>query len=181
MRLLTALLVTIGCAMAADKRPVSPPGVKPIGPYSPGILTRDFLYVSGQGAKNAQGQIPPDLEGQLRQCFENVKAVVNEAGLTMEHVVYTQVYLTDASDEGPLNRVWKEFFPKSPPARSTIGVAQLPATPVEMSAVAVRDLSRKKIVTPPGYPARSPLSAGVIPGDRVYLCGFIGRDIDAGR
>ena len=62
----------------------------------------------------------------------------------MEHVVYTQVYLSDASDEGPLNRVWKHYFPQSPPARSTIGIARLPGTPVEMSAVAVRDLARKK-------------------------------------
>jgi reactive intermediate/imine deaminase len=181
MRLLTAELAMICCAIAADKRPISPASVKPIGPYSPGILTRDFLYVSGQGAKNLQGQIPPDLEGQLRQCFENVKAVVVGAGLTMDHVVYTQVYLTDPTDEGPLNRVWKEYFPKSPPARSTIGVALLPATPVEMSAVAVRDLSRKKTVTPPGYPASSPLSASVIAGDRMYLSGFLGRDINTGR
>src|SRR5437763_5878067 len=99
----------------------------------------------------------------------------------MDHVVHTQVYLIDAGDEGPLNAVWKQYFPKSPPARSTIGVAQLPATPVEMSAVAVRDLSRKKIVTPPGYPASSPLSAGVIAGDRMYLSGFLGRDINTGR
>jgi reactive intermediate/imine deaminase len=181
MRLLTAALAMICCAMAADKRPISPATIKPIGPYSPGILTQDFLYVSGQGAKNPQGQIPPDLEGQLRQCFANVKAVVDTAGLTMEHVVYTQVYLTDPSDEGPLNRVWKEYFPKSPPARATIGVALLPATPVEMSAVAVRDLGRKKTVAPPGYPASSPLSPGVIAGDRLYLSGFLGRDIDTGR
>jgi reactive intermediate/imine deaminase len=179
MRLLTAGLA-ICCATAADKRPISPATIKPIGPYSPGILTRDFLYVSGQGAKNPQGQIPPDLEGQLRQCFENVKAVVDGAGLTMDHVVYTQVYLTDPTDEGPLNRVWKEYFPKSPPARSTIGVALLPATPVEMSAVAVRDLGRKKTVAPPGYPASSPLSPGVIAGDRLYLSGFLGRDINTG-
>ena len=53
--------------------------------------------------------------------FENVKTIVEAAGLTMEHVVYTQVYLTDATDEGPLNKVWKEYFPKSPPARSTGG------------------------------------------------------------
>jgi 2-iminobutanoate/2-iminopropanoate deaminase len=181
MRLPIAGLAMMCCAIAAEKRPISPATIKPIGPYSPGILTRDFLYVSGQGAKNPQGQIPPDIEGQLRQCFENVKAVVDGAGLTMDHVVYTQVYLTDATDEGPLNRVWKEYFPKSPPARSTIGVARLPDTPVEMSAVAVVDLSRKKIVAPPGYPATSPLSPGVIAGDRMYLSGFLGRDIGTGR
>src|SRR5262249_44710777 len=103
------------------------------------------------------------------------------AGLTMEHVVYAQVYLTGSGDEGPLNAVWKQYFPKSPPARSTIGVAQLPGTPVEMSAVAVRDLSRKKPVAPPGDPSSSPLSPGVMAGDRLYLSGFLGRDINTSQ
>src|SRR5690349_20434573 len=107
---LTAL-VFAGASLADDRNAVAPPGVKPIGPYSPGILTRDFLYVSGQGAKNTAGQIPASLEGQLRQMFENVKTIVEAAGLTMSHVVYTQVYLYDATDEEPLNRVWKEYFP----------------------------------------------------------------------
>src|SRR5947209_15265605 len=181
MQTVFAALAVLSSAGAQERKAVTPPGVVPIGPYSPGILTQQFLDVSGQGAKNAAGQIPPDLDHQLRQCFENVKTIVEAAGLTMEHVVYTQVYLTDASDEGPLNNVWKQYFPKSPPARSTIGVALLPGTPVEMSAVAVRDLSRKKIVTPPGYPATSPLSPGVLAGERLYLSGFLGRDINTGR
>jgi reactive intermediate/imine deaminase len=181
MRPLTLLLALLCCAEAAEKRPISPETIKPIGPYSPGILTSDFLYVSGQGAKNPQGEIPAGMEGQLRQCFENVKAVVSAAGLTMDHVVYAQVYLTGPLDEDSLNRVWKEYFPKSPPARSTLGVARLPDTPVEMNVVAVRDLSRRKTVAPPGYPAGSPFSAGVIANDRFYLSGFFGRDSDTGR
>jgi enamine deaminase RidA (YjgF/YER057c/UK114 family) len=100
----------------------------------------------------------------------------------MEHVVNAQVYLTDpAASEDSLDRVWKEYFPKSPPARSTVGVARLPDTPVEMTAVAVRDLSRKKIVAPPGYPAGSLFPAGVIAGDRMYLSGVYGRDPNSGR
>jgi len=179
MRLLITALSLLFFAAAAERRPIALPDIKPIGPYSSGILTQDFLYVSGQGAKNAEGQIAPDMEGQLRQCFENVKGVVEAAGLTMEHVVYTQVYLTDASDERPLNRVWTRYFPKAPPARSTIGIARLPGTPVEMSAV--RDLSRKKPMAPPGYPASSPLSPGVLADGRLYLSGFLGRDINTGR
>jgi reactive intermediate/imine deaminase len=182
MKLALTALLSIGALAGAEKSPVSPPGIKPIGPYSPGILTRDFLYVSGQGAKNTEGQMAADVEGQLRQTFENVKKIVEAAGLTMAHVVYTQVYLSEPSDEGPLNRVWKEYFPKSPPARSTIGIARLPgSTPVEMSAVAVRDLARRKVVVPRGYPATSPLSPGVVAGDRMYLSGFLGRDINTGR
>ena len=178
---LAAMAAVATLLTGAERRAIAPPTIVPIGPYSPGILTDDFLYVSGQGAKNAEGKIPPDLDHQLRQCFENVKTIVEAAGLTMQHVVYAQVYLTDATDEGPLDTVWKQYFPKSPPARSTIGVAQLPGTPVEMNAVAVRELSRKRPVLPPGYRADSPLSPGVMAGDRLYLSGFTGRDINTGR
>src|SRR5262245_38833152 len=118
MRFWITALMLMSSLPAAERRAVTPPGVKPIGPYSPGILTSDFLYVSGQGARNPEGQMAADQEGQLRQMFENVKKIVEGAGLTMEHVVYTQVYLMDPTDEGPLNKVWKEYFPKMPPARS---------------------------------------------------------------
>lgn len=183
MRILViALVMTLSAAcLPGAVKQIAPPGVKPVGPYSPGILTDDFLYVSGQGAKDSSGQIPTDTEGQVRNVLENIKTIVEAAGLTMEHVVYTQVYLTDYSDEGPLNRVFKQYFPKAPPARSTIGVAKLPGTPLEISAVAVRDLSKKKVIVPPGYPANAPLSPGVIAGDRMYLSGFLGRDITTGQ
>jgi reactive intermediate/imine deaminase len=181
LRTFAAVVLIVSCGWAADIRPVAPPGVKPVGPYSPGILTSDFLYVSGQGARDAAGQIPNDAEGQLRNVLENIKTIVEAAGLTTEHIVYTQVYLTDYSDEGPLNRVFRQYFPKAPPARSTIGVAKLPGTPVEISAVAIRDLSRKKPVVPDNYPPNSPLSPGVIAGDRMYLSGFLGRDINTGQ
>src|SRR3954447_2820097 len=181
-RLFAVLALTVGCACAPGAvKQISPPGVVPVGPYSPGILTDNFLYVSGQGAKDASGKIPTDMEGQLRNVLENIKVIVEAAGLTMEHVVYTQVYLTEFADEEPLNRVFKQYFPKVPPARSTIGVAKLPGTPVEISAVAIRDLSKKKAVIPPNYPAGLPLSAGMIAGDRMYLSGFLGRDINTGQ
>lgn len=183
MRILFGALAAtsiLSCALSAVKQ-ISPPGIKPVGPYSPGILTDEFLYVSGQGAKDAAGQIPIDMDGQVRNVLENVKTVVEGAGLTMEHIVYTQVYLTDYSDDGPLNRIWKQYFPKAPPARSTIGVAKLPGTPLEISAVAVRDLSKKRVVVPSGYPASSPISPGVLAGERLYLSGFLGRDINTGQ
>jgi enamine deaminase RidA (YjgF/YER057c/UK114 family) len=182
MRILTAIfLVGALFAFAAERKAVAPAGVKPAGPYSPGILSGDFLYVSGVGAANAQQQIANDEDGQFRQCFENMKAIVEGGGLTMDHVVYVQVYLKNYSDEGPLNRVWKQYFPKAPPARSTIGVAAMHGTPVEMSAVAVKDLARKKVITPPNYPASSPLSAAIQVGDRLYVSGHLGRDINTGR
>src|SRR5712671_7153833 len=93
-RFLTAIL--LACALLAaglEKRVIFPPSAKPVGPYSPGIFAGEFLYVSGQGARAPNGQIPATFDEQARQSFENVKSIVETAGLTMEHVVYTHVYL----------------------------------------------------------------------------------------
>ena len=78
-----------------ERRVIAPPGPKPVGPYSPGIVAGDFLYVSGQGARDRDGQLPAAVEAQVRQTLDNVKGIVEAAGLTMEHVVYSQVYLHD--------------------------------------------------------------------------------------
>jgi reactive intermediate/imine deaminase len=164
-------------ANGAEKRAIFPQSVKPIGLYSPGILVGEYLYVSGQGARGPDRQMPTTFEGQLRQCLENIKSVVEAAGLTMENVVYTQAYLTDISNYDHMDPVWRQFFPKAPPARSIMGVHRLPDdTPVEISAVAVRDLARKRVIAPAGYPADAAISSGVIGGERLYLSGFLGRD-----
>src|SRR4051812_47360207 len=92
---LCTLFLFLHPAFAAEKKAISPAnGPKPVGPYSPGVLTNEYLYVSGQGAKKADGSIPASLDDQLRQCFANIKTIVEAAGLTMEHVVMSQVYLT---------------------------------------------------------------------------------------
>ena len=183
-RFLPAIL--LACALFAaslEKRVIFPPTAKPVGPYSPGIFAGEFLYISGQGARGPDGQIPASFEAQARQSFENVKSILDTAGLTMEHVVYTHVYLENAANYDAMNKVWAQYFSKGiPPARATVGVYKMPTdTPIEINAVAVRDLSRKKAVIPPGYPANASLSPGVMVGDRLYLSGFLGRDINTGK
>ena len=156
-------------AFAAEKKVITPAGARaPVGPYSPGIMAGDYLYVSGQGAAKADGSFPETTEQQTEQCLNNVKAIVEGAGLTMEHVVYAQLYLKNMAAYDDANRVWAKVFPKDPPARATLGVAKMPTdTPVEVTVVAVRDLSRKKVVYP----------GGVMVGDRLYLSGSFGRQI----
>ena len=164
------------------RRVIAPPGVKPIGPYSPGILTGDFLHVSGQGGRDAGGTLPGTVEGQARQTLQNVKAIVEAAGLTMEHVVYSQVYLDDMSHYDAMDRVWKEFFPRAPPARAVLGVYKLPTDiAVEINAVAFRDLSRKRRIVPAGYPQTLSWSPGMMAGNRLYLSGFLRADAATGR
>jgi len=161
---------------------IFPPGAKPVGPYSPGIFAGDFLYVSGQGARNPAGQIPEGFEAQTRQCLENIKTIVEAAGLTMEHIVYTQIYLKDTNNYEAMNGVLAQYFSKNPPARSTLGVYRMPTdTPIEINAVAVRDLARKKAVVPSGYKTVGPLAPGIQVGDRLYISGFLGRDPASGK
>lgn len=166
----------------AEKRVIAPPGPKPVGPYSPGILVGDFLYVSGQGARDAEGKLPATIEGQVRQTLQNLKTIVEAAGLTLEHVVYSQAYLDDMANYDALDRLWKEFFFKAPPARAVLGVYRMPTgTKVEVNAVAFRDLSRKRLIVPSGYPRNLSWTPGVMAGNRLYLSGFLGSDVATGR
>jgi len=183
MRLRYALLLTLAVTAAgAEKRAIFPPGVKVVGPYSPGIMAGDFLYVSGQGARRLDGQMPATFDEQVTQSLENVKTIVELAGLTMEHVVYTHVYLDNMANFDAMNRIYARYFPKNPPARATLGIVHLPTdTPVEINAVAVRDLSRKKPIVPAGYKSTAPLTPGIQAGDRLYISGMQGRDPDSGK
>lgn len=173
--------MAVQSAPVIELKPVAPAGAKPVGPYSPGIMAGDYLYVSGQGARDASGAIPQGIEAQTRQCLENIKAVVEAAGLTLEHVVYAQAYLSDIGNYEGMNKVYAQYFPSQPPARSTIGVARMPVeTPVEISVVAVRDKKMRKKINLPEMRVSVPISPGVLAGDRFYLSGILGHDFGAG-
>jgi reactive intermediate/imine deaminase len=159
---------------------VPTPGPALIGPYSPGISVGDYLYVSGQGAKGPDGSMPDTFAGQVRQTLDNVKAIVETAGLTMDHVVYMQVYLEDIQNFDEMNGIYAQYFPKAPPARATLGVAKLLGTPIEINAVAVRNISNKKPILVPGYDAREPVSPGILTHDRLFVSGMRGRDLRTG-
>jgi reactive intermediate/imine deaminase len=174
-----ALLLLAAVLAAAERKPIYPgTGPKPVGPYTPGILAGNYLYVSGQGARNAQNQIAPTFEAQVKQCLENVKSIVETAGLKMDSVVYAQIYLADIKNYAVLNKVWNAYFPSNPPARSVVGVAHMPAgTPVEISAVAITNPSlRKSAKVPPPRLAGASISSGVLVENRFYLGGIVGRN-----
>lgn len=169
--------------LAAQNLPIVPKSrPRPVGPYTPGIAAGDYLYVSGQGARRADGTIPSAFEDHVRQALDNVKVIVEAAGLTMDHVVYTHVYLTDMEKFADMNRVYAQYFPKAPPARATLGVARLPANNVvEINAVAVRNLSSKKPVSVAGYHPGEPASPGILTHDRLYVSGMRGRERPTGK
>ena len=120
--------------IATDKAPGA------IGPYSQAIDCGPFLFASGQIPINpATGAIPEGITAQTRQSLANVKAILEAAGLTMDNVVKTTVYLADMNDFAAMNEVYATFFPGNPPARSAVEVARLPKDAmVEIEAIAVR-------------------------------------------
>jgi reactive intermediate/imine deaminase len=170
--------IVIAAAAGADRRVIVPPaGPKPVGPYSPGILVGDYLYVSGQGSRTPDGRELGSFEERARQCLENVKAIVEAAGLTMEHVVYAHLYLDNLANLGVADRVWRTYFGKNPPARAVVGVKRMPTdTPIEITVVAVRDLAHKKVVELPRGEGRA-----VLTHDRLYLASVHGRDLATGK
>jgi enamine deaminase RidA (YjgF/YER057c/UK114 family) len=162
------LLLLAGLSAAADIKVVFPPGTRPVGPYSPGIVAGDYLYVSGQGARRANGTFPADAAAQLEECLAKIKTIVAAAGFSMEGMVYSQVYVRDVAVFPLVEQAWSRYFPKNGPARSVIGVASLPdETPVEVNAVVIRDPGAKKaLVVGPGE--RSVPDIVVTP-DRAYI------------
>ncbi|MCP5113928.1 MAG: RidA family protein, partial [bacterium] len=178
LRWLLTMMMVAGVVSAADRLVVVPKGgPPPVGPYSPGIVIGGYLYVSGQGARAPEGKRLDTFEDKARQCLENVKSIVVEAGLTMEHIVYAQVYLTDMANMAVMDRVWRSYFPRNAPARAVVGVNGIPAdNPIEITVVAVRDLAEKKVVELPGGEGRAVLTA-----DRLYLAATHGRDLSTGK
>lgn len=123
--------------IATDKAPAA------IGPYSQGVSAqlRSITITSGQlPIDPATGSFAEGgIAGQTRQSLLNVQAVLAAAGLTLENVIKTTVFLKDMNDFAAMNEVYATFFPGDPPARSAVEVARLPKDAlVEIEAIAAR-------------------------------------------
>ena len=98
-----------------------------IGPYSQAIEVGGFLFTSGQIPLDPKGgEMPSDIAEQTRRVMNNLKAVLDEAGMDFSNVVKTTVFITDLADFGVVNEVYGSFFGDNPPARSCVQVAALP-------------------------------------------------------
>ena len=112
---------------------------EPIGPYSQGVVSGEYIFLSGQvGRKHDTTELEAGIAAQTRQAILNMKVVLAEKNLTLDSVVKTTVFLSDMNDFAEMNGVYAEFFDeKTAPARSTVQVAGLPlAADMEIEAVA---------------------------------------------
>ena len=111
-----------------SKNPISTENApSAIGPYSQAVEAGGFIFTSGQlGINPKTGEFGDTVEEQARLSLENVKAILEAAGASLDQVVKTTVFLQDMRDFANMNAVYAEFFPENPPARSTVQVAALP-------------------------------------------------------
>jgi len=103
-------------------------GPKPIGPYSQAVRSNGFLFVSGQVALDPKSGefVGTDIRQQTERVLDNLKAILEAAGVSLHHVVKTTVFLKDMNDFTAMNETYARFFTAAPPARSTVQAARLP-------------------------------------------------------
>jgi 2-iminobutanoate/2-iminopropanoate deaminase len=142
--LLVALYIClnqIAFSQIADKKVIETTNAPaPIGPYSQAIQAGNFLFVSGQIAKDPfTGAMKNDtITAEATQVMNNVKAVLEAAGLETDNIVKATIYLTDINDFKAVNDIYSSYLKKPYPAQEAIQVANLPANAkIEISVIAI--------------------------------------------
>jgi 2-iminobutanoate/2-iminopropanoate deaminase len=123
------------------KRAITTPKAKAIGPYSMAVESGDLVFLSGQIPLDAAtGKlVEGDISAQAKQSLENLKTILEAAGLGFGHVVKTTIFLTSMADFAAVNEVYKAYMSEPYPARSTFAVAALPmGAKVEIEMIASR-------------------------------------------
>jgi len=165
----------------AQVHAVVPTQATPNRVYSPAVDSGDYIYISGQGPRRVDGTPPSAFRDQVRQALDNVKKIVEAAGLQMDHVVYTQVYLEDMKQFEEMDRAFGEYFGKAPPARAVLGVARVPEPPIQISAVAVRDLTDRRAIYPSNFKWKESAAPGILTHDQLFISSMPGSELETGK
>lgn len=125
--------------------------------------------------------MPDTFEGKVRQAIDNCGKILKDEGLGFAQVVNVNLYLTDLSALPVVDKIYQKYFPKTPPARTVLGVPALPGgVPFEITVTASRSRDRKIISLPGDSVTAARLrSPGLLVGDVLYLSGQLGRGATA--
>jgi reactive intermediate/imine deaminase len=150
-------------------------------PFSPAVKAGGLIYAAGTLATDAQGQIiKGDIKPQTRQVLDNLAGVLKAGGSSLANAASVMVYLKSASDFAAMNEVYRTYWPKDPPTRTTVVVSApfaLPDGLVEMSMVAVPDGGERVVVHPSDWiQSPNPYSYGIKSGNTLFLSGLISRN-----
>ena len=124
----------------AKKHIISKDAPPAVGPYSHAVKVGNLIYISGQGPFNRDGSglVKGTFSEQVEYTMENLKVILNSCGCDFSDVIKVTVFLIDMSLFTEFNDIYKKYFKKDFPARSCVGVAQLPGgIPVEIEAIAL--------------------------------------------
>lgn len=119
----------------------TPNAPAPIGPYNQAVQSGDFLFISGQVCIDpASGELKnKDLAEETHQVMHNLKAILQEAGMTFSNVVKTTIFITDMKRFAEINEIYGKYFSENFPARETVQVSALPKmVNIEISMIAAR-------------------------------------------
>src|SRR5262249_2603348 len=140
-----------------------------------------YLYISAQGPHTKSGAIPTNFPGQARQSLDNIKSILESAHLTLDNLVYLQVYLEDINNSTALDQSFAAYFLKPPPARSVLGEAKLPDPAIKINAIAVRDATGLQAITPKNFKPGKSFPPGILPHDRLFISPRPGADPASGK
>lgn len=184
LRMLSIALVFCSLATAQDRvhTVIPQPGdsSQTNRPYSHGVDAGDYLYISGQGPRKPDGSMSANFTDQVKQTLDNVQSIAKAAGLSLDHVVYMQVYLEDMTKYDEMKNAVARYFGKSQPALAVLGVARVPDSAVEISSVAVLKLENKKPIYPSNIQQDGP-PPGMLTHDRLFVSSMPGADPVSGK
>jgi len=165
MFLLIASLATL-VGQIPEKKFMTKDGTRPTGLFAPGIIVGKTVYIAGRGDYKPNEELP----NKVRNCLGEIRKTLQVSGLDFKNVVHNFCYLEDRTWYEEFNKVYAEFFPTNPPARTTLGVPHVPGeSRLEITTIAYADTKGiKPVGTPPGG---FPFTPGMIAGDTLYISG----------
>ena len=185
MRLFTVLALAIAAVSMtfgqSSSKQIVTTGGNPTLPFSPAVKAGGLIYVAGTLGTGASGAIAKgDIKAQTKQTFDNIAATLKAGGSSLANAVSVLVYLRSASDFAAMNEVYTTYFPKDPPARTTVVVTQPLANAdglVEISMVAVPNGGERRVVHPSDWiKSPNPYSYGIRSGNTLFLSGLVSRN-----
>ncbi|MEO6214173.1 MAG: RidA family protein [Vicinamibacterales bacterium] len=172
-----ALCAAVSMVAMQTSRQIVNVGPPPVGPYSVAVKAEGFIYLSGTLARDEAGVISGDVAAQTRSVIEQMKSVLAAAGSSLPQVVAVTVYLKSASDFAAMNEVYRPYWPKDAPTRTTVITDLLLGARVEIAMVAVPDGAERRVVHPEGWSrSPNPYSYAIQTGDTLFLSGLVPRN-----
>lgn len=183
------LLITLACittavamtfAQSSSKQIIKTGGNQNL-PFSPAVKAGGFIYVAGTIGTDASGAVAKgDIKAQTKQTLDSISATLKAGGASLANAASMLVYLRNASDFAAMNEVYSTYFPKDPPARTTVVVTQPLAIAdalIEISAVVVPNGLERFVVHPSDWiKSPSPYSYGIKSGNTLFMSGLVSRN-----